>query len=1169
MSNNNSAAISATSSVNNNNTQEISMDVQTFITFISAYLQSSFPAADAQAVYNENANPFALLKQYPAELSQLQAIAGSLKFQQQVVKAVWGQHALDMLVGKGFSLTLKDNQPLVEANANGFKAVNQFAFSQFIAVTIGLFIQEIDLSATRKCAVVERLGRKLHSSVKNMDSIFPVKQVDESKIREIQQRSKSSEKSERVAAYMETSDILGGFYSPLMGKVNQVQKWASVYHSYETFLFFTRLLLQDRVVISENELGASVRIGQGLFTVSKDGQIYDNQKRPVLCSFIVNKEAAKKEFAVANPHTGYLTTPYGSFLLAISGRLASIASTSAKNTEKLNVIYSQLISDLNFNSDENSAADNSGERNAYTRYQANDVMFGDAAFGIHNGKLGCSSPIMLESSIAAANTDAFALYYFNLVRMHKGCQKYFNASQIMTQIRHYGEYAEAALEALLAATKPGVPLNVAISELLEASTETASEQDMYKFAVENTVFMHSTKKAKATKRVGLQNANSAWAIAPVSRESTSLSRGFKLMGQEEFSKGYPALVCLAPSLMGPAGMAYTIEENWGFYAPSSFDITVANGKLALVKVTLDGLSQVSTEREVRWESNCGVEINGTFFKGVQVDQDTILGVVGEQEIVAPQAMLVRNVRANIDSFGQLIVKVNYFDYQTISKIRNGVKGMTGRTPAGKSMLYNSMNANLPEGIELILPQDVCKYGDLAWGHLDTIARTAMEHQYGQDILGVINSAVGATEDGSEGIVWSSTGAITGLYQPLFDWFEQTFGRSIWFQNQMDANLFGALKEMYLNKVEDAEDNWCYCQDRNILSMFTRDAVIIQQGEKLTEKTNILVFFKNGSNTNLVDNSYSVWQRSFAYVGSDKVGAPIMTVKTEMSPVKDGVSNTLLMPDVAAVIGTGFAGVPGSNESVEKLMSSVQSQHNGYTALLQCVARKPFAVIDSVEGDSVEQITVIKASLDGKTANADLVAALKSIEGETLSLKEYGFALYTTAIDLGHVWLHVPSILANNTCEDMLSTLAGATLAFLNAMRGGKYDIDLAKQISNTMRKLSESAGKLKQIRRGRMSAQAKGIAIPGLPISELWVERNGETHRALKKAFKAFNGDSKIDGRKVIMTRSPMPFPAAFTVRLINKNSPEAWAVNSCTFSINPLGVYPSAGKFVAPLLSN
>jgi len=901
--------------------------------------------------------------------------------------------------------------------------------------------------------------------------------------------------------------------------------------------------------------------------------------------FIINKlgvfdgRGRRLNGMLFNGSTLELTNTFGAFLELLLAEAETITSSQ----QKLLSAYARNISLIGqWDSEDESGGQDVGDR-AWYNFYTTSVYSRSRSWKISGSKITLSASNLKKYTGDAHVLNAAALAKFNLIPMHKGKMPYVNG--ILMNLRMDFVAEEYKIEVLTGVIKSSTGLTL-VEGLRSIFPELASLDDhqLVELAKSEVIVSLSSKVAKLSKRTGLVMAKHAEALA--SAHTPVESRAFRLDGQGDifgFSPVHVRTVVFAERGIYPPGLSVIMDPN---SRPLIANRQSETDTLALFDKSaenygpcVEGFNTIETALHTSYSyAHLEQEVSGHTATGVYVEKDEAVFCVAYQNKAGetvrsyqsmPTTGMLTNIKTTVNAYNELTVRIEYSTLENEFKWRSNVKTMMVGCFTGLSMVYNELNSGLPAGLQDVIMADAIKSKDLVQRNLDIIFQTIRSLPQGSKIVQLFNKVVGL--DNSVGLSFNAIAAAMGLYDELIAEFEREYSKAIWLYTRSDESMWSALKTLYTNRVGHG---WNKVDASELTEQFPEGTEILANGDVSKASTDILVFYVLPEGTE--GPRYVFYQRTFALVGV-KLG-----VKTEISTVAQSSGTTRTMAAVARTIATGMCGVNGDPKAAVRIMQDNQKTTEKFVALHACAKHIPFNI--SVEGETTEPARI--AMFSDTELSADFSAVLAALTDEiksaaangTLTLdmivEELGFFSFELGADLP--WLYLPAVGALDAAGQSRSTLNGATRAlFEYAINGVNSDEikKLALKVGSMIKAFVTNDCFTKQLLQGRLAAQAKAVGAPGVGIDEVWVLRTGAEfpnsfYNQLKKAFKV-RGINNIDGQKVAMSRSPLPFPAILQVKVVEAGSWQSFAVTPHTYAVNPMAAYISAGDFDGRITTN
>jgi hypothetical protein len=216
----------------------------------------------------------------------------------------------------------------------------------------------------------------------------------------------------------------------------------------------------------------------------------------------------------------------------------------------------------------------------------------------------------------------------------------------------------------------------------------------------------------------------------------------------------------------------------------------------------------------KWENNCAYVTNLTNnneniildtyteegvqkpLQGLQVTRGQeifkvgyqVNGVQHQHVICADDDCILYTVTFKVKQFGNsktLEYKLEGDRPVFVYKLRGILKAMQSPAITGSHYLYNSLNTNLPKGIDIVLSKDSQKHTDLCIRELPYIAATCAMNNH-MDKIVELNTSLGYPEI-TEYLVINQLAALQGAYAELRKWFWARYGQTLWIFDRDDKN----------------------------------------------------------------------------------------------------------------------------------------------------------------------------------------------------------------------------------------------------------------------------------------------------------------------------------------------------------------------------------------------
>lgn len=946
-----------------------------------------------------------------------------------------------------------------------------------------------------------------------------------------------------------------------------------------------------------------------------DAGVVDDRARQVNNTLIVSHPDVRVPVAVEHMS---LANSYGSVLFALVNNVRLLLSSDASKAQQVGLKASCVASAFRalirgeliaFDSEEESGGVSIGDRGYYNQYVTRTLQT-DGLLPVFISK-GTDGPILKVASEVKtepysgqlARLDA-AAFDLRLARMHKGKQPLVNGSTMGVRINFFPEAAQEEVLKQVVAKATGKP-TVEGLRLLFPELKSLAAPELVAIAKRDLFIGGCTKLSKLTPRIRLNAAKHAY---PIAGEDSA----FRLYGQNTgFSPGHvyncviaqraiftPGQSIQLVDSLKPAKVAVSYKEELEFYTLQGVE---TYKQQPLVKQPDDTYLIDYTGGEAQYKDYV---LEGTNI----CEGETIIAIPhaqGMNFITAPDDAILTSVELSFSSFKNLVVTAHYFFPEEIGKLRSFVKTLPCKVPNGKEFLYNKMNSGLPEGIDLVIPGDADKSPALMTTLLPAAAQTYIKQGDMREELIRLNREIGIDE--TKGLVFSSAAAAIGHYDELIAKFEADYGRVVWLCHRDAAsNQIAETQQLYINKVLANVEGWVRVDNKSFPE-FPANATILANGNISSDKVDVLVFYSDDD----PKVPSVMWQRTYAFVGVR------VHVKFELSSVAQAVSTTRLMLPVARAIGTGLGDIPGDPQGAIALMKDYKSLMQRYFNILRlarrrtltvklafkrglsqhmCPARRVPKVAPKKPGGKPEpgsrpSRAGLKMSFHARmpvvtllTSNYQLTETAKELfatpdwqalareaQFTTLSLKALAAASKRIVFKLVEnssefPYLHLPTIADMDLGARAKEGLSGLALTLFRWLLTGVNRSDKlllrCQRIKAAMTNLAESEGLRKGITQGRVSAQCKLLGVPGVPIGEIWVLESDNRRSFYAKLARVFQqqGIFVINGKGVLVSRAPMPFPAKLKVRVIKPGDWEAYAVNEFQAAVSPLFCYVNGG---------
>ena len=339
----------------------------------------------------------------------------------------------------------------------------------------------------------------------------------------------------------------------------------------------------------------------------------------------------------------------------------------------------------------------------------------------------------------------------------------------------------------------------------------------------------------------------------------------------------------------------------------------------------------------------------------------------------------------------------------------------------------------------------------------------------------------------------------------------------------------------------------------------------------------------------------MWQRTPVFAGYtiDGVTKHVkVPCKPEISTVDQAAGNlTRCMNTVYRVVSAGMKGSEGEmlfkpNPELANQLSTDTIDHIDKWAAFQAMAKgmdihiyAPDKVTEGNKEQPVEVNPVVMFSPKqepGKPQTFGFTDEVEALIEERLSdtqkakaklgqlkLTELASVFWDTSfifaiktgkgekVQVNNITVYLPALVAQDANPSSTESLSGLVkhcfeLCISKSIITQADGRSISVRLNAALRKMIEKS--LKKVNQGRRSAQCKAQALPGIPAGEVWVlETEANTpysfYNNLVKAFRMAGFKSEINGKQVLCTRSPIPFPAVLKVVVKQKPSAEQVAL--------------------------
>lgn len=529
----------------------------------------------------------------------------------------------------------------------------------------------------------------------------------------------------------------------------------------------------------------------------------------------------------------------------------------------------------------------------------------------------------------------------------------------------------------------------------------------------------------------------------------------------------------------------------------------------------------------------------------------------------------------VDKYGDtdvLEVRVFYRITESNPKIRNGLK----------AMVVYSDHSYLPERLRhvgLVVGGDCYKVADTLFSGLYEAAQSLAAMPEGEltfgefkanprDMLRDLNRRAAEREglegayDCSDMLYINKQMLAEGAYNELRDLFERIFGQQILFSFENCPEQARFHLEFY-NGLAAAGNGW--------IKVVTGDCTtFVDNGGDISDpKTNVITI--EG------DNFYHrTW--GFASAHGYEVLYPITV---EYTTVEQSVNTSPMPLNVMAELSSN----PEVNPKVGEVLLAETVHNQVHYAIMHLLANKGFAAtlshgdaVFSIEGKPVTVRDVGRKSMAeffsdemlGKLAEAYLKNDRSTFMSILIDEGTYTVYRFCKQDQIGggqtYALLYLPA-LQKYGANRLDETEGGVNLSslgyelflawYLANDAWTPVAIKYAADISNTITKLCDGERMEKSVAYGKAGVGAKAVALPNIPVGEIWVLKGGKVYKNLISG-----GRSKPEYGMVV--RAPMSRPAVYKFRYISKeeNATLPWKVNGVCYHISPFGQYFNMGDF-------
>jgi hypothetical protein len=743
-----------------------------------------------------------------------------------------------------------------------------------------------------------------------------------------------------------------------------------------------------------------------------------------------------------------------------------------------------------------------------------------------------------ESDIPSFNwVDQAALRTFNLVRMPRGM--FIDARRSCVQLQHIDPQLQHQYLRLVYADLRGVYENaeIATSAREEYKLQGMSDTQVIKYLCEYLTVSCSSKLNKLIKRTAMDSA-----LVGLIKDGES--RGFIRYGQPDISvNNWVVEACVTTRAIFPAGVA----GYWGEHP------------VMVVEHTQSIQPNVPTPKDLKSAVVCdfGVHANEpTLNNGwweismknqIPVNKGSIVGrvpyKVGEDQYFyyltnqVEAAKLVSIRWKTVKAFGNSsTLKVQFVVTTDESQLkgRNNVKAMISRY--FPECIHNNLNEEALLARSVFFA-DTNKWLDLLMQHVDVAACTATKNQdsEGLELIRKANQATGLDTD--QYLEWSPVLALLGTYKPLINWFDNKFGKAVWFRHNdgVAGDWVNVLRQMYVCQPE----GWQLLTDDQVNNLLpgvipisAKDVKVVIDGDINDKKNNILVFY-------ILDGEHYFVQRAWSYVGTNDTGPVWQPVKGELGSVRSIVGQTPMMAGTVRNMEQSdpdFAQKLIKDTTLPEKVAAFRNMLDGITIDVEG-EELPIIELGSDKSKQLLQTEELKQFLNNPENQQWVLEELAILFGNVMFLvksKNY-------TINLAAVYSQDSN---KATMEDTMS--ANITNMFVQFINGVNIDtplmLNLQSRIFWALKDLCDSDGFAKAPVQCRMGTQAKTIALPGIPASHIYVrysERFNSVFQNMKRTYGY--GTKDLEGKKVAISRAPLVSPGFALIHVIYDND-ERWA---------------------------
>lgn len=953
-------------------------------------------------------------------------------------------------------------------------------------------------------------------------------------------------------------------------------------------------------IIEEHNGDILVAFESSQITIKEDG-VYDDRNRRFQNVVFAPDFQGKQDYVCEELA---LVDSHGAFIMSVVNTLSVLAHSKQMGANVPVGTWFRSMTDITpMDTESEAGADNSGKRGDFNlvatqAYNWNGLLPFSFTPKARTQKV---SGIKRYAGIKARLTIP-CLDKFNLVQVHKGNMTMMDASWISIRFNHFSpETAKKLVKEIFQAAygdawqfeivKTFSASYLKDNELTEESTIDAAVVDLCveEFVSHGHVAL-STKVSKITKRITLGMPSAAHAINGV------LEAFSRIGSKAPMAHGHRTAIGHFPMLINAPGVVFNV-----------------GGKQPAFKVAKNSTTPVEKAADpFNWEFPFGGSISGN---GVDYTGHTSLHVkdgneyagvfVHKNDIVCRVAYKVgesthyKEVKAGhtgmltslswVDlEFGGCkvtTVRVKVTSIQRNAKIRNTVKALVSRPSmamvdgTGIGMIDNGLNTGIPEGLQYIITGDSDKAKDLVQSYLDVAAETFVANG-DLEVIKAANALVGYDDENV--LRYHEILAAMGCYNPLLKKFYNQYGKAVWFKHLgAKDGLISALRTLYVNRGDSDNTKWLRRSYLDILKACpevrnhdfgapVEDLIFItsnvMKNGEISKYDEIFVF---GVNEDFeVDGVGAMpevlWQRTYGFIGNEKHGHVYINTRVELCSVDDSVTNTRIMAATARSVELGLGGVPGDASLAKALMSGNEDRIRSFQLIKAMAAGHPIAVN--------EELLPEVSLFDKGKVNAYILTLAKACAtkpGEEGFIDEFSELAKEIVVTYNGAKLYLPQVCRMQRSADDRQTLKGQVSDLIVKALQGMKPAELNNRVSvikSTLKTLAESDKPTKKIFQGREGWQDKTMACFGAPVDEYICIRGSKVHEAAVKSainegiITGWHEAEKLEGMKMLTSRSPLPFPACLKFYTVPEDHPLAKLGNGSQGIVNGLVCNVSGG---------